>query len=63
MIDFMHKSKRSYSQILKVKNYLSEAGIIKINKEGKEIKIILTPKGKEIINAFMNFLNVLRKNK
>ncbi len=62
MVEFHHKSQRSYSQIHKVRNYLMVKGIIEIVKEGKDTKMILTEKGKTVIEGFMQFLNTLRMN-
>lgn len=62
MVEFMYKKQRSYSQIHKVRNYLTLKGIIEINKKGKDTVATLTPKGKKIVKAFADFINVLRKN-
>lgn len=62
MIDFMLKYKRSYSQIHKVRNYLALKGIIEINKRGKDTITKLTPKGRKVVKAFMQFMKTLRRN-
>ncbi len=62
MVEFMYKKQRSYSQIHKVRNYLTLKGIIEINKIGKDTVATLTPKGKKIVKAFAGFLETLRKN-
>lgn len=62
MVEFMYKKQRSYSQIHKVRNYLTLKGIIEINKKGKDTVATLTPKGKKIVKAFADFINILRKN-
>jgi len=61
MVEFMYKKQRSYSQIHKVRNYLTLKGVIEINKQGKDTVATLTPKGKRLVKAFANFINILRK--
>jgi len=61
MIEFMYKSKRAYSQIHKVRNYLALKKLVTINKEGKDTKTALTPEGEKIASAFLKFLKLVRK--
>ena len=61
LIKFMYKTKKSYSQIHKIRDYLVAKEIAMVDKEGKGAKTTLTPKGREIAKSFMNFLEVLRK--
>lgn len=61
MVEFMHNTKRAYSQIHKVRNYLALKGIIEIEKQGKDTIARMTPKGKRIVENFNKFLSVVRK--
>lgn len=59
--EFMYKHKRSYAQIQKIKKYLIAKGVIEIQKIGKFDKMILTKKGKEVVQALVEFLKKTKK--
>lgn len=59
--DFMYKHKRSYAQIQKIKKYLIGKEIIEIQKIGKFDKMVLTTKGKAVVNALVDFIKKTQK--
>jgi len=59
--EFMFRTHRAYSQIHKIRNYLALKGLVKIEKNGKDTKTKLTPKGEKVATALWKFIELINK--